>query len=84
LVEQRIENPRVGGSIPPQATIQKAVEHQRLARKKGSRKEPFFAFPERGFLTRRLTSAVPPVAVRCSGVLSSAHLIDSVYLGNPR
>ena len=22
LVEQRIENPRVGGSIPPQATIQ--------------------------------------------------------------
>ena len=28
LVEQRIENPRVGGSIPPQATIQEPLSSQ--------------------------------------------------------
>ena len=33
LVEQRIENPRVGGSIPPQATKSspKSASHHRLA-----------------------------------------------------
>tara|TARA_R100000306_G_scaffold34969_1_gene35889 strand:- start:49 stop:204 length:156 start_codon:yes stop_codon:yes gene_type:complete len=39
LVEQRIENPRVGGSIPPQATIllfQHASKHPKTQKYQGS------------------------------------------------
>ena len=31
LVEQRIENPRVGGSIPPPATTEQQKSHPRVA-----------------------------------------------------
>jgi hypothetical protein len=34
LVEQRIENPRVGGSIPPQATSQNSLKNQGIPKKR--------------------------------------------------
>jgi len=47
LVEQRIENPRVGGSIPPQATSQKSPADNELATattESGLPKRPLFCF----------------------------------------
>jgi hypothetical protein len=53
LVEQRIENPRVGGSIPPQATNQ---QFQEIRRSPGTSQKPLENQRSRAFLLSQVVA----------------------------
>ena len=81
LVEQRIENPRVGGSIPPQATKNFSLYIKDLQKKAASQGSPFL-LPRGRFLqipcnSRRETgceAVVGGVLVRSSALSPGAVL----------